>query len=62
MNALGALGKTEALRNMRLRRIQALEAHLREVPEDARARILLADRLRRRERDSRTRCARRTWR
>ena len=29
-NALGALGKTEALRNMRQRRIQALEAHLEE--------------------------------
>jgi TolB-like protein/Tfp pilus assembly protein PilF len=41
-NALGALGKQEALRNMRHRQIQVFEAHLREVPEDARARILLA--------------------
>ncbi len=41
-NALGALGKQEALRNMRQRQIQVLETHLREVPEDARARILLA--------------------
>jgi non-specific serine/threonine protein kinase len=42
LNALGALGKPEGVRNVRLRLIQALEAHLREVPEDARARILLA--------------------
>jgi non-specific serine/threonine protein kinase len=41
-NALGALGKTEAARNLSLRRIQALERHLRLVPEDVRARILLA--------------------
>ena len=41
-NALGALGKTEALRNIRLQRTQALEAHLRKVPEDVRARSLLA--------------------
>jgi len=41
-NALGALGKTDALRNWRLRRIQALEAHLHKVPEDARARVMLA--------------------
>jgi tetratricopeptide (TPR) repeat protein len=41
MNALGALGKADAARNVRLRLIQALESHLREVPEDARARILL---------------------
>jgi serine/threonine protein kinase/Tfp pilus assembly protein PilF len=41
-NALGALGKAEASRNVRLRLLQALESHLREVPEDARARILLA--------------------
>ncbi len=41
-NALGALGKQEALRNMRHRKIQVFEAHLRDVPEDARARILLA--------------------
>ena len=42
MNALGALGKKEALRNLIHRRIQALETHLREVPEDARARTQLA--------------------
>ena len=41
MNALGALGKDEALRNVRQRRIPTLENHLREVPEDARARIHL---------------------
>jgi non-specific serine/threonine protein kinase len=41
-NALGALGKDEALRNLRQRKIQALEAHLKKVPEDARARTLLA--------------------
>jgi serine/threonine protein kinase/Tfp pilus assembly protein PilF len=42
MNALGALGKDETLRNVRLRRIGALENHLKQVPEDARARVLLA--------------------
>ena len=42
INALGALGKEEALRNWRHRAIAALEQHLRQVPEDARARILLA--------------------
>jgi serine/threonine protein kinase/Tfp pilus assembly protein PilF len=42
LNALSALGKTDAARNVRLRLIQALENHVREVPEDARARILLA--------------------
>jgi serine/threonine protein kinase/tetratricopeptide (TPR) repeat protein len=41
-NALGALGKTEAHRNLRQRRIQALENHLKLVPDDARARIHLA--------------------
>jgi non-specific serine/threonine protein kinase len=41
-NALGALGKHDALRNVRTRRTQALEAQLREVPEDVRARIMLA--------------------
>ncbi len=41
-NALGVLGKEEALRNVRLRSIQALESHLKEMPEDARARTLLA--------------------
>jgi len=42
VNALGALGKEEALRNMRVREIQALEEHIKRVPEDARARALLA--------------------
>ena len=42
LNALGALGKEEAQRNIRQRIIQALENQLREVPEDARARILIA--------------------
>jgi tetratricopeptide (TPR) repeat protein len=41
-NALGALGKEEAVRNVRQRQILALENHLRSVPEDARARVLLA--------------------
>jgi len=41
-NALGALGKKEALRNVVLQRIQVLEGHLKKVPEDARARTLLA--------------------
>ena len=43
MNSLGALGKDEALRNFRQRRLSALEQHLKQVPEDARARILLAN-------------------
>ena len=42
LNAMSALGKSEAARNIRLRLILALEGHVREVPEDARARILLA--------------------
>ena len=42
MNALGAMGKEEAVRNTRQRRVAALENHLKQVPEDARARILLA--------------------
>jgi serine/threonine protein kinase len=41
-NALGALGKTEAHNNLLHRRILALETHLRQVPEDARARTVLA--------------------
>jgi serine/threonine protein kinase len=41
-NALGALGKSDALRNHNQREIQVLEAHLKKVPEDARARTLLA--------------------
>jgi len=42
MNALGALGKEEALSNIRSRRVLTLESHLKQVPEDARARIQLA--------------------
>ncbi|HET9952056.1 MAG TPA: protein kinase [Candidatus Eisenbacteria bacterium] len=41
-NSLGSLGKKEAERNIRMRRIDALERHLKPVPEDARARIILA--------------------
>jgi len=41
-NALGALGKKDALHNVVLQRIQVLEAHLQKVPEDARGRTLLA--------------------
>jgi serine/threonine protein kinase/Tfp pilus assembly protein PilF len=41
-NALDSLGKKDSLAQMRQREIQALEAHLRTVPEDARARLLLA--------------------
>ncbi len=43
MNALDAMGKQEALRNTRQRQSAALENHLKHVPEDARARILLAN-------------------
>ncbi|HZE89039.1 MAG TPA: protein kinase, partial [Verrucomicrobiae bacterium] len=42
LNALGALGKDEQVRNVRLRRITVLENHLKKIPEDARARIHLA--------------------
>jgi serine/threonine protein kinase/Tfp pilus assembly protein PilF len=41
-NALDALGKKDALAQMRQREIEALENHLKTVPEDARARVLLA--------------------
>jgi serine/threonine protein kinase/tetratricopeptide (TPR) repeat protein len=41
VNALGALGKREMRRNVMQRRMAALENHLKQVPEDARARILL---------------------
>jgi len=40
--ALEALGKKDALQQTRQRDIQALEDHLKTVPEDARARVLLA--------------------
>lgn len=42
MNAMGALGKVDALRNLSMQRAQIIEAHLKKVPEDARARVLLA--------------------
>jgi serine/threonine protein kinase len=42
VNALDVMGKQEALRNIRQRRVAALENHIKHVPEDARARILLA--------------------
>jgi serine/threonine protein kinase len=42
LNSLGSLGKHEAKRNMSQRFITALEDHLKHVPEDARARVLLA--------------------
>ena len=42
INSLGALGKDEARRNMVQQRMQVLEAHLKEIPEDARARTILA--------------------
>jgi non-specific serine/threonine protein kinase len=41
-NALGALGKIDARRNMVLQGIQVIETHLKKVPEDARARTILA--------------------
>ncbi len=41
-NALGALGKKDALNNYIHREIAVYEAHLKKVPEDARARVLLA--------------------
>src|SRR6202050_3100462 len=40
-NSLGAMGKEEARRNMSRRVVIALENHLKQVPEDARARVLL---------------------
>uniref|UniRef100_A0A832MM23 non-specific serine/threonine protein kinase n=1 Tax=Eiseniibacteriota bacterium TaxID=2212470 RepID=A0A832MM23_UNCEI len=43
VNALASLGKHDALRNLRTRRITAMEAHLKTVPEDARGRVLLAN-------------------
>jgi len=42
LNSLGSMGKKEAKRNMGQRFTAALENHLRHVPEDARARVLLA--------------------
>jgi len=40
-NALGALGKTEAKMKLLQRQVEIYEGHLRKVPEDARARVLL---------------------
>lgn len=42
LNALRTMGKKDALLNMNTRRIGALEQHLAEVPDDARARMQLA--------------------
>jgi len=42
INALGALGKDDAVRNVIQQRIELLESHLKTVPEDARGRTLLA--------------------
>ena len=42
-NSLGALGKTDALNNFHHRMISTLAGHLKKVPEDARARVLLAN-------------------
>src|SRR5689334_11078851 len=41
VNAFRAIGKHEAARNLMQRRMAAFENHLKQVPEDARARILL---------------------
>ena len=43
MNSMGAMGKEEAKRNMTQRFVVALEGHLKHVPEDARARVLLGN-------------------
>jgi serine/threonine protein kinase/tetratricopeptide (TPR) repeat protein len=40
-NSLGAMGKRDMYLNLMQRRMAALENHLKQVPEDARARILL---------------------
>jgi non-specific serine/threonine protein kinase len=44
-NSLGALGKTDALANFSHRMVATFEAHVKKVPEDARARVLLANAL-----------------
>ena len=41
-NALGALGKKDALMNYLHREVDIYESHLKKMPEDARARVLLA--------------------
>jgi serine/threonine protein kinase len=43
VNALSSLGKKDAALNFRLRRVQAVENHVKQVPDDARARILLSN-------------------
>ena len=42
INALGALGKDDLRNIYRQQRVEALETHIGKVPEDARARVLLA--------------------
>jgi tetratricopeptide (TPR) repeat protein len=42
MNSLGAMHKEEASRNMAQRFVSAIEKHLKQVPEDARARVLMS--------------------
>ena len=42
VNALGSLGKKDAHRNAMQQRIQVIEPHLKKVPEDARARTIVA--------------------
>jgi serine/threonine protein kinase/tetratricopeptide (TPR) repeat protein len=42
MNALGAINKPEGSRNMAARFVTAIEKHLKQVPEDARARVLMS--------------------
>jgi non-specific serine/threonine protein kinase len=39
---MGALGMTDTLRHLRQRRTRVLEGHLKQVPEDVRARVMLA--------------------
>ena len=41
-NSLGALGKTDALKNYTYREIAIFEAQLKKTPEDARVRVLLS--------------------
>ena len=41
LNALGAMGNDEGQRNMARRAVDVLSNHLKQVPEDARARVLL---------------------
>lgn len=41
-NALGALGKADALKNYTFREVAIFEAQLKKTPEDARVRVLLA--------------------